>query len=61
VHRTVRTVSSRDEAIVVGVDDGGVEDAVDVQQAAGLVQLVFDPRPTRNLNHCRDFGGEQNR
>ncbi len=34
-------VGLRDEAIVGGIEDGGMNDAVDSEQTCGFVQLVF--------------------
>src|SRR5579862_2572755 len=47
-------VGLRDEAIVGGVENGGMDDAVDFEQTGGLVELVFDIGAEGNL----DYGGE---
>jgi hypothetical protein len=50
----VLAVSLGDEAVVVGVDDGGVEDTVNVEETGDLVEFVFDFRTARNLDNCRE-------
>ncbi len=54
----VFTVSLGNEAVVVGVDDGRVEDAVDVEETGFLIEFVLDFRATGDFNNC---GGERKR
>jgi hypothetical protein len=49
----VFAIRLRDEAIVVGVNDGRVENTVDVEETSDLVEFVFDFRAAGNLNYCR--------
>lgn len=48
-HDGVMVLAQRlwNEAVVVGVDDGGVEDTVDVEHARLLVKLVLDLGPCK--------------
>ena len=48
------TISLRNKAIVVRVDDRRVEDTVDVEETSDLVEFVFDFRATRDFNDCRE-------
>jgi hypothetical protein len=54
----VVAVGARDEAVVVGVDDAGVEDAVDEQESGLLVELVLDLGAARNLDDRVDERGD---
>ena len=47
----VLAVGARHESVVRRVDDRAVEDAIDAQEAALLVELVFHARATRDLDH----------
>ena len=48
---------ARDEAVVVRVDDGGVEHPVHLDEPRLLVQLVLDLAPLGDLDHAVEDGG----
>ena len=45
----------RNEAVVRGIVDGGIEDAVEVDQAAGFVEFVLDAGAEGNLDDAVEF------
>ena len=50
----------RDDSFVVidgGIKHRAVEHAIDAERAACFVDLVFDIRAVRDLDHCIDFIG----
>ena len=44
-------VGLRDETVVRGIEDRGMDDAIDLEQAGRLVELVFDVGAERDLDH----------
>ena len=49
----VFAVGLRDEPVVVRVGDRTEENAINVEETGGLVELVFDLGATGNLNDCK--------
>src|ERR1700734_470254 len=47
--------SLRDEAVVRGIVNRGVENAVELDQSTGLVEFVLYTRPKRDLDHAIEF------
>jgi hypothetical protein len=45
----------RDEAVVRGIVDGGIENAIEFDQAAGFVEFVLHARSERDLDHAIEF------
>ena len=41
----------RNEPVVGRIVDGGIQDAIELDQAAGLVEFVFHARSKRNFDH----------
>jgi|SRR5258706_2346391 len=57
-------IGLRDKAVVRGVENGGVDDAVHFEEAGFLVEFVFDIRTERDFDDCleiaRYFGTGRN-
>jgi hypothetical protein len=51
-------VGLRDEAVVGGIEDGGVDDAVDLEEAGGFVEFVFDVGAEGNFDYGLEIAGE---
>jgi hypothetical protein len=51
-------VSLRDEAVVRGIENGRMDDAVDFEEAGGFVELVFDIRAERNFDDGLEITGD---
>src|SRR5262249_40547484 len=47
----------RDEAVVCRIKNGGMNDAVDLEQAGRFVELIFDVGAERNFNDSLEIAG----
>src|SRR4029077_9696031 len=51
-------ISLRDKAVVGGIKDGGVDDAIDFEQAGGFVELVFQVGDEWNFDNGLEVPGD---
>ena len=51
-------IGLRDEAVVCGIEDGGMDDAIDFEQAGRLIEFVFEIGTERNFDNGLEIAGD---